>query len=70
MSNVSDRFIWHVVHACMYGSKRLKKTAFLSNFSAPNLRQTCDGNHKHLPWTHEVVIDPISNKRVQVFDSV
>ena len=69
MKNVPSTFIWHVVHACMYGSKRLKKTGFLINFEAPNLRRLCDGSHQHLPWTHDVVLDPVSNKKVQVFDT-
>eukprot|EP00435_Cladocopium_sp_Y103_P035766 s4108_g9.t1 len=38
------------IHACMYGSKRRKSTAFLMNFSAPNLQSECDGGHAHLPW--------------------
>ena len=62
-------FIWHVVHACMYGSKRLKKTGLLINFSAPNLRQLCDGLHKHLPWTHSLQIDPTTQRKIHVFDT-
>ena len=38
------------IHSCMYGSQRLKRTAFLMNFVAPNLKATCDGKHAHLPW--------------------
>jgi hypothetical protein len=53
----------------MYGSKRLKKTGLLINFLAPNLQQLCDNNHKHLPWTHSVTVDPVTNKHVHVFDT-
>jgi hypothetical protein len=49
MQDLPSQFTWHVVHACMYGSKRLKKTGFMINFLAPNLRQLCDGSHQHLP---------------------
>ena len=31
--------------------------------------KTCDGKHQHLPWTHAVVVDPTTNKKVQVFDT-
>eukprot|EP00435_Cladocopium_sp_Y103_P072170 s444_g39.t1 len=69
MSPPPPSFQWHVVHACMYGSKRLKKTGLLINFSAPNLRQTCDGNHQHLPWSHTTTMDPLTNRKKQVFDT-
>ena len=69
MQNLPSQFTWHVVHACMYGSKRLKKTGFMINFLAPNLRQLCDGGHQHLPWSHEVVVDPVSQKKRQIFDT-
>lgn len=52
----------------MYGSKRLKKTALLANFSAPNLRLTCDGRHPHLPWSHTVTLDPDTKRPVHQFD--
>ena len=61
--------LWHIVHACMYGSKRLKKTALLINFEAANLRLLCDNSHSHLPWTHTMTLDPATKKRVQVFDT-
>ena len=67
--NLPETFIWHVVHACMYGSKRLKKTGLLINFYAPNLRQQCDNSHQHLPWTHSLQVDPVTNRKVQVFDT-
>ena len=38
------------IHACMYGSRRRKSSAFLMNFSAANLQSECDNNHTHLPW--------------------
>ena len=38
------------IHACMYGSQRNKRTAFLMNFHAANLQLECDGKHQHLPW--------------------
>ena len=38
------------IHACMYGSRRRKSTAFLMNFTAPNLQSECDDSHGHLPW--------------------
>ena len=38
------------IHNCMYGGARLKRTAFLMNFEAPNLLLECDGSHSHLPW--------------------
>ena len=50
------------IHSCMYGSARLKKTAFLMNFDAPNLLQTCDGKHVHLPWGQ--TISPQSGQSV------
>ena len=34
----------------MYGGQRLKKTRFLMNFIADNLKRECDGRHQHLPW--------------------
>ena len=64
-----NSFKWHIVHACMYGSKRLKKTALLANFSAPNLRLTCDNSHQRLPWTHTITVDPETNKQVHKFDT-
>ena len=69
MRAVPKVFIWHVVHACMYGSKRLKKTGLLINFLAPNLQQLCDNGHKHLPWTHSVTVDPVTKKNMHVFDT-
>ena len=41
---------FQTIHSCMYGSQRLKKTALLMDFDAPNLQLTCDGKHAHLPW--------------------
>lgn len=38
------------IHSCMYGGRRLKKTALLMNFNAQNLLLTCDNKHPHLPW--------------------
>ena len=69
MRDAPEVFIWHVVHACMYGSKRLKKTGLLINFFAPNLQKLCDNGHKHLPWTHSETVDPETGRRVQVFDT-
>ena len=69
MRDAPAAFIWHVVHACMYGSKRLKKTGLLINFLAPNLQKLCDNGHKHLPWTHSETIDPATGKKRQVFDT-
>jgi hypothetical protein len=37
MRAVPKVFIWHVVHACMYGAKRLKKTGLLINFFGAKL---------------------------------
>jgi len=42
--------IFQVIHSCMYGGQRLKKTRFLMNFTADNLKRQCDGRHQHLPW--------------------
>ena len=42
--------IFQVIHSCMYGGQRLKKTRFLMNFIADNLKRECDGRHQHLPW--------------------
>ena len=67
--NHDDSFRWHIVHACMYGSKRLKKIALLINFEAANLRLICDNSHSHLPWTHTVQVSPTTGRRVQVFRS-
>eukprot|EP00435_Cladocopium_sp_Y103_P023589 s953_g5.t1 len=64
-----ESFEWHIVHACMYGSKRLKKTALLINFLAPNLTLKCDNSHEHLPWTHTVLVDPDTNRQVRRFDT-
>ena len=69
MRAVPKVFIWHVVHACMYGSKRLKKTGLLINFWAPNLQQLCDNGHKHPPWSHSVTVDPVTKKNMHVFDT-
>eukprot|EP00435_Cladocopium_sp_Y103_P067316 s126_g29.t2 len=49
-SGLPDSCFFQYIHACMYGSKRRKSTAFLMNFSAPSLRAECDGEHQHLPW--------------------
>ena len=38
------------IHACMYGSRRRKSTAFLMNFHASRLLAECDNSHEHLPW--------------------
>ena len=46
----------------MDGSARLKKTAFLMSFDAPNLLQSCDGKHAHLPWGQ--TISPHSGQSV------
>ena len=62
-------FIRHCLHACMYGSKRLKKTAFLINFEAPNMVASCDGSHPHLPWSNRLETDPDTNKTQRVFDT-
>ena len=45
-----QRFHFHVVDACEYGSQHKKGTAFLANFKAPRLLQRCSGNHEHAAW--------------------
>ena len=67
MQDLPSQFTWHVVHACMYGSKRFKKTAFMINFLAPNLRQLCDGKPSAFAWSHEVVVDPGESKETASF---
>ena len=38
-------------HACMWGSKRNKRTTFVTNMPAlESLRKACDGRHEHAPW--------------------
>ena len=51
------------IHSCMYGGARLKRTAFLVNFEAPNLRLECDGSHFHLPWGQI----PVENNKGKAF---
>ena len=45
-----QRFYFHVIDACEYGSEHKKSTAFLANFDAPRLKQRCSGNHSHAAW--------------------
>lgn len=52
-----DRFFFHIVDACEYGSEHKKATAFLANFSADRLRQRCTGNHTHKSWNVEKAED-------------
>ena len=38
-------------HACMWGSRRDKRTSFVTNMSQLEcLRKICDGSHTHAPW--------------------
>ncbi len=38
-------------HACMWGSRRDKRTSFVTNMPQMEaLRKTCDGSHEHAPW--------------------
>ena len=46
-----EKFHFHVIDACEYGSQHKKGTAFLANFQAPRLKQRCTGNHTHAAWT-------------------
>eukprot|EP00435_Cladocopium_sp_Y103_P066847 s272_g29.t1 len=46
-----QKYIFHVVDACEFGSDHKKSTAFLANFEAPRLRLRCSGKHTHKPWT-------------------
>ena len=41
---------WHEPHACMYGSRRKKRTGLLSTVPLPGLSRQCNGQHAHLPW--------------------
>ena len=45
-----ERFNFHVVDACEYGSMHKKGTAFLANFVAPRLQKRCGGGHAHKDW--------------------
>ena len=45
-----QRFYFHVIDACEYGSEHKKSTAFLANFDAPRLKQRCSGDHSHAAW--------------------
>ena len=45
-----ERFNFHVVDACEYGSMHKKGTAFLANFVAPRLQKRCGGGHVHQDW--------------------
>ena len=49
-SDLPETCRFQYIHACMYGSKRRKSTAFLMNFRAENLQTQCDEQHTHLPW--------------------
>eukprot|EP00435_Cladocopium_sp_Y103_P008138 s3431_g2.t1 len=46
-----QKYIFHIVDACEFGSDHKKSTAFLANFEAPRLRLRCSGKHTHKPWT-------------------
>ena len=46
-----ERFPFHVVDACEYGSEHKKATGFLANFEAPRLQQRCKGDHVHKSWS-------------------
>ena len=48
---------FQTIHSCMYGGQRLKKTRLLLNFEADNLKLTCNGLHKHLPWGTTLSVD-------------
>ena len=69
MLNPPSSFRRHCLRACMYGSKRLKKTAFLINFDAPNMRVACDDSHPHLPWSNRLEVDPSTQQTRRVFDT-
>ena len=69
MLNPPSSFRRHCLRACMYGSKRLKKTAFLINFDAPNMRVACDDSHPHLPWSNRLEVDPSTKQTRRVFDA-
>jgi hypothetical protein len=45
-----EKFFFHIVDACEYGSQHKKATAFLANFDAPRLKRRCIGDHQHAPW--------------------
>ncbi|CAL1131315.1 unnamed protein product [Cladocopium goreaui] len=45
-----EKFFFHIVDACEYGSQHKKATAFLANFDAPRLKRRCNGDHQHAPW--------------------
>ncbi|CAL1166818.1 unnamed protein product [Cladocopium goreaui] len=45
-----QRFYFHVIDACEYGSEHKKSTAFLANFDAPRLKQRRSGDHSHAAW--------------------
>ena len=49
-ADMPEQCRFQYIHACMYGSKRRKSTAFLMNFHAENLQTQCDEKHTHLPW--------------------
>jgi hypothetical protein len=46
-----QKFLFHTVDACEYGSEHKKATGFLANFDAPRLKQRCKGDHAHKAWT-------------------
>ena len=50
MQRVLSMGRWHVLHACMYGSRRLKRTALLATHDLPSMRSQCDGAHAHMAW--------------------
>lgn len=52
-----ERFHFHVIDACEYGSDHKKATAFLTNFSAARLQQRCTGSHVHKAWKVEKTED-------------
>eukprot|EP00435_Cladocopium_sp_Y103_P029262 s1712_g7.t1 len=45
-----QKYRFHVVDACEFGSEHKKSTAFLANFEAPRLTVRCSGQHVHKPW--------------------
>ena len=48
-----ERFHFHIIDACEYGSDHKKATAFLANFCAGRLQQRCTGTHVHKAWKVE-----------------
>lgn len=52
-----ERFHFHIIDACEYGSDHKKATAFLANFCAGRLQQRCTGAHVHKAWKVEKTED-------------